>query len=266
MHPMLNIAIRAVRKGGDIIIQNYDTHKFIKEDIEKNKIFVKNILYKTNKIISDIIYKSYPHHIILKKNENILFKQNEKNTIWVINELDGKNNFIKYFPYFCLSIAVVVKSKTEISVIYDPIKNDLFTAVKGQGSQLNGYRTRCSKINTLSYTTVAVNLPNKLHDETSSYFEIYKKLTLCGISFRCTGSTVLDAAYVAAGKIDCLFDFNLEPNNFVASKLQVREAGCLISNFTGGHEYNNSHSGNITSSPKFVRLITEKIRACFLIK
>ena len=263
MHPMLNIAIRAVRKGGDIIIQNYDTHKFIKEDIEKNKTFIKNIIYKTNKIISEIIHKSYPHHIILKKNENIIFKQNEKNTIWVINELDGKNNFIKYFPYFCISIAVVVKSKTEISVIYDPIKNDLFTAVKGQGSQLNGYRTRCSKINTLNYTTVAVNLPNTIYSKTLSYFEIYKKLVLCGISFRCTGSTVLDAAYVAAGKIDCLFDFNLEPNNFIASKLQVREAGCLISDFTGGHEDNNCHSGNITSSPKFVRLITEKIRACY---
>lgn len=264
MHPMLNIAIRAVRKGGNVIIQNYETHKFIKEDLEKNKIFIKNITYKTNRIISAVIHKAYPYHIILKKNENIIFIQNEKNTVWVINELDGENNFIKDFPYFCISIAVVVKRRTEISVIYDPIKNDLFTAVKGQGSQLNGYRTRCSKINTLKYTTVAVNLPDAIHNETLSYFEIYKKLIQQGISFRCTGSTVLDSAYVAAGKIDCLFDFNLEPNNFIAGKLQVREAGCLISNFTGGHEQNNCHSGNITSSPKFIRLITEKIRECYL--
>jgi len=265
MHPMLNIAIRAVRKGGNVIIQNYDTHKFIKEDIEKNKIFIKNIIYKTNRIISEIIHKSYPNHIILKKNENFFLKSNEKNTIWIVNALDGKNNFIKYFPYFCISIAVVIKNNTEISVIYDPIKNDLFTAVKGQGSQLNGYRTRCSSINTLNYTTVAINLPKTMHNETSSYIEIYKKLIASGISFRCTGSTVLDSAYVAAGKIDCLFDFNLDPNNFIAGKLQVREAGCLISDFTGGHEHNNYHSGNITSSPKFVRLITEKIRECYLI-
>lgn len=263
---MLNIAIRAVRKGGNFIIQNYERRKFVKEDVEKNKVFLNNIIYKTNKIISEIIHKSYPYHTILKKHENILVKKNEKNTVWIITELDGKTNFLKYFPYFCVSIAVVVKNKTEISVIYDPIKNDLFTAVKGQGSQLNGYRTRCSAINTLNYSTVAVNPSNKIHNLTSSYFEIYKKLIISGISFRCTGSSILDSAYVAAGKIDCLFDFNLDPNKFVASKLQVREAGCLINNFMGEYEHNNNnYSGNITSSSKFIRLINEKIRECYLI-
>lgn len=261
MHPMLNIAIRAVRKGGNVIIQNYDTQKFIKEDTEKKKIFIKNIMYKTYRIISEIIYKSYPKHIILNKDANVLLKDN-KNTLWIINELDGKNNFIKHFPHFCVSIAVIVRNNIEISVIYDPIRNDLFTAVKGQGSQLNGYRTRCSSIKTLDCTTVAVNLPNCINNQSLSYFEIYKKLILCGISFRCTGSTVLDLAYVASGRIDCLFDFNLNPSNFIAGKLQVREAGCLISDFTGGHEHVDCHSANLTSSPKFVRLITEKIREC----
>ncbi|ANZ22499.1 inositol monophosphatase [Buchnera aphidicola (Diuraphis noxia)] len=260
MHPMLNIAIRAVRKGGNIIIQNYDTQKFLKEDLEKNQIFIKNIMYKTFRIISEIIYKSYPHHIILNKNENFALKNNDKTTIWIVNELDGKKNFIKNFPYFCISIAVIVRKNIEISVIYDPIRNDLFTAVKGQGSQLNGYRARCSNINNLKHTTIAVNLPNRIYDKSFSYLEIYKKLILCGISFRSTGSNVLNLAYVAAGRIDCLFDFNLDPSNFIAGKLQVREAGCLISNFTGGHENNNCHSGNLTSSPKIIRLITEKIR------
>ncbi|QCI20423.1 inositol monophosphatase [Buchnera aphidicola (Brachycaudus cardui)] len=265
MHPILNIAIRAVRKGGNIIVQNYDSQKFGKEDIEKNKMFIKNIMYKTYRTISEIIHKAYPNHIILNQNEKYLLFKNDNNTTWIINELDGKNNFIKHFPHFCISIAVISKNHTEISVIYDPIRNDLFTAVKGQGSQLNGYRTRCSNINTLQYTTVAVNLPDYIHEKTSSYFEIYKKLILSGIFLRCTGSTVLDLAYVAAGRIDCFFDFNLEPNNFIAGKLQARESGCLISDFKGGHEHNNPHSGNLTSSPKFVRLITEKIRECHLL-
>jgi myo-inositol-1(or 4)-monophosphatase len=263
MHPMLNIAIRAVRKGGNTIVQNYDTQKSIYEDIETKKIFIKKIMYKTHRIITEIIYKSYPNHIILNQNEKIILKENEKNTIWIIDELDGKNNFIKHFPHFCISIAVIVRGKTEISVIYDPIRNDLFTAVKGQGSQLNGYRTRCSNINKLNYTTVVVNLPNYVHSQSLFYFEIYKKLTFYGISFRCTGSTVLDLAYVASGKIDCLFDFNLAPNNFIAGKLQVRESGCLISDFTGGHGDNNCHAGNLIGSPKFIRLITEKVRECY---
>lgn len=261
MRPMLNIAVRAVRKGGNFIIQNYDTRKFIHEDKEKKHFFIKNITSHTNKIISNIIYKSYPNHIILKKHEDILLFQNQKNTIWVINALDGKNNFIKYFPHFCISIAVIIKNTTELSVIYDPIKNDLFTAVKGQGSQLNGYRTRCSNINNLDYTTVAIHLSRTTPNHRLSYFEIYKQLILCGVSLRSTGSSLLDLAYVASGKIDCFLDFHLEPDYIIAGKLQVRESGCLISNLKGSSKNNYNYFGNIISSPKFIRLITEKIKS-----
>ncbi|MDE5285899.1 MAG: inositol monophosphatase, partial [Buchnera aphidicola] len=103
---------------------------------------------QAHKIIKDIIYKSYPDHIILDKNNYSIIDKNKK-IYWIINELDGKNNFSKYLPHFCISIAIIIKGITEISVIYDPIKNDLFTAVKGHGSQLNGYRIRCTNTNTL---------------------------------------------------------------------------------------------------------------------
>jgi len=258
MHPMLNIAIRAIRKGGDIIIQNYDTQKFIKEDIDKKKIFIKNIMYKAYRIISEIIYKSYPNHIIL--NEKNYFIKNQKNTLWIINELDGKNNFIKNFPHFCISITVIIKNNIEISVIYDPIKNDLFTAVKGQGSQLNGYRIRCSNVNNLNNTTAAVNIPYKNYDQSISYLEIYKKLILYGISFRETGSTLLDLAYVASGRIDCLLDFNLLNSvNLIAGKLQVREAGCLTINLNENVKSNKCYPIKLISSSKLINLIIEKI-------
>jgi myo-inositol-1(or 4)-monophosphatase len=262
---MLNIAIRAIRKGGNIIVQNYDTQKFIKEDLDKKKIFIKNIMYKTYRIISEVIYKSYPNHIILNKNTDLI--KNEKNTLWIINELDGKNNFIKNFPHFCISIAVIMKNNTEISVIYDPIRNDLFTAVKGQGSQLNGYRIRCNNINSLNYSTIAINLPLKHYAKSLFYLKIYKKLILSGISLRCTGSTLLDLAYVASGRIDCLFDFNPQSINLIAGKLQAREAGCLTSKFTENSEKKsekgNFCTSNLTSSSKFMRLITEKISQCY---
>ncbi|CAL4321808.1 inositol monophosphatase family protein [Buchnera aphidicola] len=259
MHPMLNIAIRAVRKGGNFVIQNYDTYNFFQDSIEKKQNIVQDIMYKTNKIISDIISKSYPHHVILNKNIYTPMKKNE-NIYWIVNELDGQYNFLKNFPHFCVSIAIVIKNITEISVIYDPIRNDLFTSVKGQGTQLNGRRIRCTNINGLESTTAAVNLPHYLKHSSFAYFEIYKILILSGISFLCTGSTVLDLAYVAAGRIDCLFDFNLHSGSFVAGKLQAREAGCLISNLKGGHESITDHSSNIISSPKCIRLVMEKIR------
>ncbi|QIE02001.1 inositol monophosphatase family protein [Buchnera aphidicola] len=260
MRPMLNIAVRAVRTGGNFIIQNYDIRKFIQEDREKKKFFIKTILYKTNKIISDMIYKSYPNHIILPNNQyNLLHQNKNNNTIWIINELDGKNNFIKHFPHFCVSIAIFIKHINEVSVIYDPIKNDLFTAIKGQGSQLNGYRTRCSNVNNLHSTTAAIYFPNKNIDQKLLCCKIYQQLILCGISLRYTGSTVLDLAYVAAGKIDCLFYFNLHKDNYITGMLQAQESGCLINTFK---ESNNSHNYcvYIISSPQFIKLITEKIQ------
>ncbi|QCI18825.1 inositol monophosphatase family protein [Buchnera aphidicola] len=255
MHPMLNIAIRAIRKGGNIIIQNYDAQKFIKENIEKKQYFIKQVMYKTYQAISEIIYKYYPSHTIIKKNTDYI--ENDKKILWIVNELDGKKNFIKNFPHFCISIAVIIKKNIEISVIYDPIKNDLFTSVRGQGSQLNGYRTRCTNISTLNDTIISTNLIFE-QIQSQSYFEIYKNFVLSGISFRYTGSTLLDLAYVSSGKIDCLIiDCNLlNSTNFIAGQLQARESGCLISHLK---ETSINFTLRLTSSPKFIKLITEKI-------
>lgn len=262
MHPMLNIAIRAIRKGGNIIIQNYDSQKFIKEDFKKKQYFIKKVMHKTYQAISEIIYKYYPGHIIVKKNTNYI--AHEKKILWIINELDGKKNFIKNFPHFCISIAVIIKKNIEISVIYDPIKNDLFTSVRGQGSQLNGYRTRCTNVNTLDDVIVATNLTCK-EIESQSYFKICKKLIISGISLRYTGSNLLDFAYVSSGKIDCLIiNYNLlNSTNFLAGQLQARESGCLIRNMK---EKNIDFILNITSSPKLIKLITEKISKYYVFK
>ncbi|AWH90504.1 inositol monophosphatase [Buchnera aphidicola (Melanaphis sacchari)] len=258
MHPMLNIAIRAVRKGGNVIIQNYDTQKFIKEDITRKKNFIENVSYKTYKSISEIIYKAYPNHTILN---NIDPLRNEKNISWIVHELDGKNNFIKNFPHFCVSITVLIKNNPEISVIYDPLRNDLFTSVKGQGSQLNGYRIRCSDVSSLNCATIAFNLTSKYYNnQFLSYLKLYKKLLQSGIDLRCTGSSMLDIAYVSSGRIDCLFNFNLKPINFLIGKLQAQESGCLINDLTENNKFSHHNYTNLIGSSKCIRLITEKIR------
>ncbi|CAL4322460.1 Inositol-1-monophosphatase [Buchnera aphidicola (Protaphis terricola)] len=255
MHPMLNIAVRAIRKGGNIIIKNYDTQKFIKNDFEKKQYFIKQVMHETYQTISKIIYKYYPNHIIVKKNAHYI--SDDKKIFWIVNELDGKKNFIKNFPHFCIAIAIILKKKTEISVIYDPIKNDLFTSVRGQGSQLNGYRTRCTNLNNLNGSVISINLMFK-EIYSKSYFNIYEKLTLYGISFRYTGSTLLDLAYVSSGKIDCLMiDFKLFNSiNFIAGHLQTIESGYLTTNLT---EKNTKFILNLTSSPALIKLIIEKI-------
>ncbi|HXK00655.1 MAG TPA: inositol monophosphatase family protein [Buchnera sp. (in: enterobacteria)] len=259
MYPMLNIAVRAARKGGSIIIQNYDTHKHL---IEHKNHYKDNIINKiiqtTYNTMIDVIHKVYPNHFIYTKKYYNIFKENS--ITWIINPLDGINNFEKQFPHFCLSIAVIIKNRTEISVIYDPLKNELFTAIKGQGAQLNGYRMRCSNIHTLENSKIGINFLMNKQYKTKNYFKIVELLLENDIHLISSGSTVLDLAYLASGRLDGVFNFYLEPRNILSGELQIRESGGIVSEITGGcYDYLHSKS-LVTGNSKFLRVILSKIR------
>ncbi|CAL4321994.1 Inositol-1-monophosphatase [Buchnera aphidicola (Eriosoma grossulariae)] len=255
MHPMLNIAIRAVRKGGNFIVQKYDLQKnTICKDNNINNL--ENIIYISEKKIIETISKSYPHHAICT-NKTILNKKfNEIQ--WIINPLDGITNFSKNIPHFCISIAVQIKNQTEISVIYDPIKNELFTAIKGKGAQINGYRMRCNNVSKLMFSTISINILNQ-HKSHNLYLQIMKILLIEKIHFRLSGSNTLDLAYVATGRLDCLFNMNFTPWSFYAGELQLKESGALICDFRGGCNYLQSGISLIGHS-KFIRLVFDKIK------
>jgi myo-inositol-1(or 4)-monophosphatase len=259
MYPMLNIAVRAARKGGSIIIQNYDTQKHL---IENKNHYKENIINKiiqtTHKAIIDIIHKAYPNHFIYTTKYHNTFKEN--GVTWIINPLDGINNFEKQFPHFCLSVSVVIKNRTEISVIYDPLKNELFTAIKGQGAQLNGYRMRCSNVNILKNSKIGINFLMDKTYETKNYFKIIELLLSKNIHLISSGSTVLDLAYLASGRLDGVFNFYLEPRNVLSGELQIRESGGIVSELTGGC-YNYLYSKSlVTGNSKFLRVILSEIR------
>jgi len=227
MHPILQIAIRAIRKSGNFILQNYDRKKLEREKKETILYIVKKMISMLEKNIFFTIQKSYPNHILLK-NKYISKKLNAKNVYWMISALNGTTNFINNIPHFCIGISVIIKNKIEISVIYDPIKNDLFTSVKGQGSQLNGYRMRCSGVND-NNLIVSMYYPTNINKNILTYYtQILERLILKKISIRNSGSFLLDLAYVAAGKITCLFNFDIKNYNFYIGELQIRESGGLI--------------------------------------
>jgi len=261
MHPILNIAIRAARKGGNILIQNYDKQKVNHEKQIEKRYAISKIIKISETYMTDIIQKSYPKHIIITtKNTNLDFKMSE--IIWFINALDGIDNFSKNLPHFCVSIAIIIRNITEISVIYDPLKNELFTSVKGQGAQLNGYRMRCSNVNFLSDSLIGITLSHKKSNFDNNIFEIVNMFLSERVKIRSTGCINLDLSYIAIGRLDFLFNFCANPFSIAAGSLQVRESGGLISDFNGGNNYFTLGSALI-GNPKLMRIILVKIRKFF---
>ncbi|VFP78176.1 Inositol-1-monophosphatase [Buchnera aphidicola (Cinara cuneomaculata)] len=237
MNPILNIAIRAIRAGGKIISQYYDS-KNTTCLTERSKIlyFIRTIREKVFLSIYSIIYRSYPNHSIINacsKKKMII-----NNYQWLINPLNGTMNFINKIPHFCLSILIKEKNEIYISVIYDPIKNDLFTAIKGQGAQLNGFRARGSEYeNKIPNKVIALYFKKKNIKNNHLYISFIQQFLQEKISLRQTGCSILDLAYLSSGKINAYIGFNEKFLRIIFGELQIRESGALITDFIGGHRY-----------------------------
>ncbi len=251
MHPMLNIAIRAARKAGNVAIKAYENPSSIDIDAKGVNDFVTNADRAAEALIIETIRKAYPEHTIIAE-ESGLLKGNDSDTQWIIDPIDGTTNFIKNIPHFAVSIAVRVKGKTEAAVVYNPMSNEMFTAVRGQGAQLNGYRIRVSNAKDLENSVLATAFPHKLKQYADNYFAVLQKLfTKCN-DFRRTGSAALDLAYVAAGRVDGFFEIGLKPWDIAGGELILREAGGVVTDFVGGNNY--MASGNIVAgNPKVVK-------------
>lgn len=258
MHPMLNIAVRAARKAGNLIARNYETPDAVETSQKGSNDFVTNVDKGAESLIVETIRASYPQHTIITEESGELAGE-DQDVQWVIDPLDGTTNFIKRLPHFAVSIAVRVKGRTEVAVVYDPMRNELFTATRGQGAQLNGYRLRGSNSRDLDGTILATGFPFKAKQHSDSYMKIVSKLFTRCADFRRTGSAALDLAYVAAGRVDGFFEIGLRPWDFAGGELLVREAGGLVCDFTGGHNYIST--GNIVAgNPRVVKNMLAEMR------
>lgn len=228
MNPILNIAIRAARIGGNFLIQNYDS-KYLIKNTEDNIIskYIEGIYKKCFITILKNIQKTYPEHTILDYKKKITISKNNIYQ-WIVNPLNGKINFIYKIPIFCISIDIRKKDLTIVSVIYDPINNDLFTAIKGKGAYLNGYRIRCNDKNHFPKSVISIYIKNSKFKKPSSFIFFIEKLIHKKINIRYSGCPVLDLAYLASGKIDCFIGYNIKNLNMISGKLHIQESGALI--------------------------------------
>ena len=258
MHPMLNIAVRAARNAGKLILRASEDLSKVEVQQKGTNDLVTNIDKEAEAVIRDTILRSYPDHCIVGE-ELGEHKGKDADYQWIVDPLDGTTNFIKGIPHFAVSIALKVKGRLDQAVIYDPIRGELFTASRGQGAQLNSKRLRVSKTVELAGSVLAKGFPFKQKHHLDAYSEAFKALFVHTADIRRAGSAALDMAYVAAGRVDGFFEIGLKPWDTAAGELLVKEAGGMVVDFAGGNNYNVS--GNvICGAPKLTQAIVREMR------
>jgi myo-inositol-1(or 4)-monophosphatase len=241
MHPMLNIAVRAAREAGNIIARSFPHVDSLVVDTKASNDFVTDVDRMAEQAIIQVIRKHYPDHAILAEESGQL-KGNEE-YLWIIDPLDGTTNFLHGFPQFAVSIALQFRGKLDQAVIYDPISQELYTASRGSGAQLNGRRIRVTNRKTLDGALLGTGFPFKRQELLDTYLCTFKALSANTAGIRRPGSAALDLAYVAAGRMDGFWEFDLKPWDMAAGALLVMEASGKVGDFAAGEEY--LQSGNI---------------------
>ncbi|WP_413110886.1 inositol-1-monophosphatase [Thaumasiovibrio sp. DFM-14] len=258
MHPMLNIAIRAARKAGNHIAKSLEKTDSIEVSSKGLNDLVTNIDKEAEAIIISSIKASYPDHCFAGE-ELGTSEGRDTECQWIIDPLDGTANFVRGLPHYAVSIALKMRGRIEVACVYDPMRNELFTATRGQGAQLNNQRIRASQPRDLTGTTIATGFPFKAKQHTESYMNILGSVFADCVDIRRTGSAALDLCYVAAGRVDGYFELGLKPWDIAAGDLIAREAGAICTDFSGNTNY--LASGNIVcGNARVVKPLLAKIR------
>jgi myo-inositol-1(or 4)-monophosphatase len=237
---MLNIALRAARSAGELIFRSIERLDVISVNEKDAKDYVTEVDRAAELSIVQALRKAYPNHGILGEEGGLLEGKGEgADYLWIIDPLDGTTNFIRGVPHFAVSIACKYKGRLEHAVVLDPVRQEEFTASRGRGAALNGRRLRVSPRKSLEGALLGTGFPfrdNQL-DNLDSYLGMFRSLVGQTAGIRRAGSASLDLAYVAAGRFDAFWEFGLSEWDMAAGALLVQEAGGLVSDFTGGHDF-----------------------------
>jgi len=234
MNPMLNIAIRAARAAGDVIIRQIDHVQDLPVIKKSRNDFVTEVDKHAEMAIIDTLRNSYPDHAILAEESG---QQGESPYLWIIDPLDGTTNYLHGFPQYAVSIALQHQGELVQAVVYDPLRQELFTASRGEGAMLNNKRMRVSKQKYLEGALLGTGFPFKEQERLDEYLDSFKSLFPMTAGIRRAGAASLDLAYVACGRLDGFWELGLKPWDMAAGALLVKEAGGLISDLDGKDTY-----------------------------
>jgi myo-inositol-1(or 4)-monophosphatase len=230
---MINVAIKAARAAGSIINRAALDLEAVRISQKQVNDYVTEVDHASEQAIIETLLTAYPGHGIMAEESGSEQGAKDSEFVWIIDPLDGTTNFIHGFPFYCVSIALAVKGKIEQAVVYDPTRNDLYTATKGRGAFVNDRRLRVSKRTDLRQCLLATGFPFREGDNFKQHLAILGDIMPRTAGLRRPGAAALDLAFVAAGLTDGFFETGLQPWDVAAGSLLVTEAGGLVGNFTG---------------------------------
>ena len=250
MHPMLNTAIKAARRGATVINRaSFDLDRVSVTEKHFND-FVTEVDQAAEAAIIEVLKTAYPDHAILAEESGASANLNDESEyVWIIDPLDGTTNFIHGFPQYCVSIALQHRGIITQAVVYDPTRNEMFTASKGGGAFLNDKRIRVTRCDKIADALIGTGFPSRDLSGLDQYVEMFKVMTAKCHGLRRPGSAALDLAYVATGRLDGFFEKGLAPWDIAAGSLLITEAGGIVGTFAGDSDY--LHKGDVLAgTPK----------------
>ena len=256
----LNIAVKAARSAGRLIVRNFENADTVQVS-EKNKDdLVTNIDRECQRTIAETILHFYPDDRITGEENSANTANTDSEREWIVDPIDGTTNFVKGIPHVAVSIAVKFKGETVAGCVYDPILDELFTAEKGSGAQLNDRKIHVSNRQSLNGTIIAVSYPHRKRQYIDEYRSMMNRAFDKCADLRRMGTASLDLAYVAAGRLDGYFEACLYPWDFAAGELIVREAGGFVTDFNGKNDAYYENGSIVCGSPHVHRALLECIR------
>jgi myo-inositol-1(or 4)-monophosphatase len=255
MHPMLNIAVKAARRAGNLIHRATDRIDHLTVTKKSHADFVSEVDRAAEQTIIQTLLEAYPDHAILAEESGT---QGQSEYVWIIDPLDGTTNFLHGIPQYAVSIALQHKGVLTQAVVYDPTKNDLFTATRGRGAFLNDKRIRVSKRAKLADSLIGTGFPYTRFEHMDTYLGIFKDVMQQTAGLRRPGAASLDLAWTAAGRYDGFFETGLKPWDIAAGCLLITEAGGMVSDLAGSDTYLKSGhlcAGNPNIHPQLLQLI-----------
>lgn len=235
MNALQNVAVMAARRGGAILIRNLNKLDKIKVEKKGHNDFVSDVDRAAEAAVIEVIQNHYPDHAILAEESGV---RGESDTVWIIDPLDGTTNFLHGFPQFCVSVGVQVKGRMEAAAVYDPMRQELFAAARGDGATLDDRKIRVSGRREMEFALVGTGFPFRQADrEMGPYLGMLGKVVKHTAGVRRPGAAALDLCYVAAGRLDGFWETGLKAWDLAAGSLIIREAGGIVSGLDGSENY-----------------------------
>lgn len=226
----INVVVKAARRAGDLILRHVGRVESLSVFEKSKQDYASEVDAQAEAEIIRELKRAFPDHAFLAEESG---QTGKSRYTWVIDPLDGTSNFLHGIPHFCVSIALLDNQEPVLGVIYDPLRNEIYSATKGSGAVLNDKRIRVSQRNDLSGAMLITGFAPRQRSKIGAQLEAVRELMRDAEDVRRTGSAALDLAWVAAGRCDAYFEAGVQPWDIAAGVLLVREAGGRVSDFKG---------------------------------